>query len=236
MASTTTRRSVAVAVVAFVVLALAAFGAGGSLPPLVQLPTSEVEVPDFIPPTMEQTLEPGEAAEAPEELPELPGLPDWVTDVLMAVLVFIAVPVVVWAIVRIVQAQLAIRARRARTPNIRFTEVGDVIDEEQLAESFAEALASLRRGVAVDRAILECWRRMERLVADTGTVRAPTQTPIEFTVEVLANTTADPTALGTLSELYQQAAFSDHRLTDVHRDDAIRALESLHVSLGAGIR
>lgn len=234
--ATTTRRSVAVGVVAFVLLAVAALGASGSLPPLVELPSSEVEVPEFIPPTLEATLEPGEAAESPEELPELPGLPDWITDVLWAVLVLVVVPVLVWAIARVIQAQLAIRARRARTPNIRFTEVGDVVDEEQLAESFAEALASLRRGVDVDTAILECWRRMERLVADTGLERAPTQTPTEYTVDVLTHTAADPESLGTLAELYQQAAFSDHELTDAHRDGAITALETLHSSLGAGAR
>mgnify|MGYP000994656652 CR=1 FL=1 len=223
-------------VVAFVVLAIAAVGASSSLPPLLQLPDGEAGGPEIMLPTQDPELEIEEGLDEQPELPGMPSIPGWLTDALWAVLLFIAVPTLIWAIWRIIEAQLAIRARTAKTPNIRFTEVGDVVDAEQLAESFADALTSLRQGVDVDEAILGCWRRMESLVAQTGVVRAPTQTSTEFTVDVLAHTSADQDALERLADLYRRAAFSDHELGDAHRDDAVASLETLHASLTAEAR
>lgn len=214
-----------------VMLVTAALGAGSSMPPLLQPPDGTGSPPAFIPPTEMITLEPEEGLEERPELPDMPSMPGWLVDVLWILALCVVIPVLVVAIVRLIQAQLAIRRRQARTPDIRFTEVTEGVDEMQLAESFAEALAALRGGVDVDAAILECWRRMEALAADTGIRRSRTQTPTEFTVDVLANSAADPVALETLADLYRRAAFSAHHLGDADRDDAVAALDALHASL-----
>ncbi|MEO7587251.1 MAG: DUF4129 domain-containing protein, partial [Arachnia sp.] len=53
----------------------------------------------------------------------------------------------------------------------------------------------------------------------------------EFTVAVLGHAVVDAAALDDLAELYRQALFSTHHLTDAHRDRALAALESLSAQL-----
>lgn len=238
MSSRTLSRSAGAVVAAVLVLLfVAGLGAGSSLPPLVAFPERTVGIP---PPSAAESnpydVDLEDPVESEAELPPLPGVPDWVTDVLWFVALFVVLPTVVWVVARLVQQQLAIRARRAEAPHVAFDEEPLRVDAEEVAGSFAETIFALRRGVDVDAAILACWRRLEDLVAATGTVRRPTQTADEFTVDVLSATRADDAALRRLAALYREAAFSAHALGDEDRDAALDALERLHASLTAATR
>lgn len=238
MSSRTLSRSAGVVAAAvLVILAVAGLGAGSSLPPLVAFPDRTVGIP---PPSAAESnpydVDVEDPVESEPELPPLPEVPDWVTDVLWFVALFVVLPTLVWLVARLVQQQLAIRARRAEAPRVAFDEEPVRVDAEELAGSFADTLAALRRGVDVDVAILACWRRLEDLVAATGTLRRPTQTTDEFTVDVLSATAADEAALRRLAALYREAAFSAHSLGDDDREAALGALERLHDSLAEGAR
>ena len=43
---------------------------------------------------------------------------------------------------------------------------------------------------------------------------------------------ADPGAVTELADLYREARFSDHPMTDDHRQAALEALDTIHRSLG----
>lgn len=231
------KRGWIVAAAVLIMLVVAAVGANSPTPALVQAPGGEASMPTIIPvdPPSAQSDDDWYVQDLPE-IPEFPGIPRWLLDAALAAMAFLIIPVIIWVLVRFIRAQLAMRRPRAKNPDVQFREIDIEVDEEDLAEEFSTAIQALRRGVAVDEAILECWRGLERLAADSGLVRRPTQTSTEFTVDVLTHTAADAPALERLAELYRRAAFSTHQLTDAHRDDAVDALEILHDSLTGATR
>lgn len=192
----------------------------GAPPVLVSMEPLEPEAP---------TLEPMPTIE-PELLPTGVDLPNWLPEAITALVVAVVLGLVAWFIIRLLQARVIANRATAAEPSGEGVEIED-LDEEQLAETVEEAMRSLRHGVAVEGAVVECWRRLEQLAADTGIRRRAAQTSQEFTVEVLSRTDADPQHLGRLGDLYRQAVFSTHTLTDDDRERAIASLESLSSQL-----
>ncbi len=170
----------------------------------------------------------------PEQEPvTFPEWADYVVRIVVAVAVLAVLTLIVLFLVRLAKAVVRADRRRAVGPSGNAADIPE-IDDEELEETVAATVASLRRGIPVDGAVIECWRRLERVAADSGIVRSPTQTSQEFTVEVLGHAVVDAGALQDLAELYRQALFSTHQLTDVHRDRAITALEALNSQLTRG--
>lgn len=169
---------------------------------------------------------------APEEVPfELPEgdpieLPAWLPNLLRGLAMGAVVLAIVWFLVRLWRARVRLRRVTAVAPTGEAVEVVD-LDEEQFADTVAETVERLRGGMAVQGAVVECWRRLEALAADTGIRRHLAQTAHEFTLEVLSRTTADPHAISQLADLYRQAMFSTHALTEADREHAVAALEEL---------
>lgn len=217
-----TRRSYRVLVIvgAVAVVALTVLLALTPRPPLVEV----VEGPPV-------TISMGAPSAPPPTLPmgdhepavELPTPPDWLPALVRTIAIVVALLLVAHFIRRVLQAQRPLERRTADAPTGEAVEVADV-DEEELAETLSEAVTQLRRGIAVESAIVECWLRLEALAADSGITRRPSQTSEEFTVEVLSRTRVDEGALASLGSLYRQALFSTHTLTDADRDRAIDSL------------
>lgn len=157
-------------------------------------------------------------------------LPDWIDDVLVVLLVAGAVVVLVWFLLRLVAASRS-PAHRAAIPAGGHAVDVAAFDDEELAEAVRTAVSSLRRGIDVDDAIIECWRRLEEVAAGSGIERRPEQTSQEFTADVLTGGSIDEEALRSLAGLYRVAMFSTHRLTDDDRERAIAALERLSEQL-----
>lgn len=80
--------------------------------------------------------------------------------------------------------------------------------------------------------IVDCWRRLEMVIADAGVPRHRAETSAEFTIRVLHRLDVDPRAIGELAGLYREARFSEHRLEESHRAAALAALQRLHADLG----
>lgn len=94
--------------------------------------------------------------------------------------------------------------------------------------------AALETGGEPRNAIVACWHRFEEQAVAAGVAKQPWQTTGEFVLEVLDGAGAEPGAVTRLADLYREARFSDHPLTEAHRVAALAALDDVHRSLTAG--
>ena len=129
------------------------------------------------------------------------------------------------------------RARRRRQrPSVEEVEfevlgsagrVNDVITADA-----PEQRALLEEGGEPRNAIVACWHRFEEQASRAGVVREPWQTTGEYVLGVLDLVGADRGAVNRLADLYREARFSDHPMSDEHRRAALEALDAIHRSLG----
>lgn len=96
----------------------------------------------------------------------------------------------------------------------------------------AEAQRDLLREGAPRNAIVAMWNRFEVESESAGARRRSWETSSEFTIRVLEAVDADSVAVGRLAQLYREARFSEHDLTEQHRDTALEALAAIHAGLG----
>ena len=126
--------------------------------------------------------------------------------------------------------------RRRRRPSLEEVEfevlgsagrVNDVITADA-----PEQRALLEEGGEPRNAIVACWHRFEQQASRAGVVRQPWQTTGEYVLGVLDLVGADRGAVNRLADLYREARFSDHPMSDDHRQAALEALDTIHRSLG----
>lgn len=124
---------------------------------------------------------------------------------------------------------------RLRRPRRRVSADCDVLDDAVAAiTADADAQhAALRRGVPRN-AIVECWLRLEAAVVGAGVRRNPADTSAELTERVFAASDVDPEAIMRLADLYREARFSDHTMSEDTRREAIDALDLVHAGLRSG--
>lgn len=96
----------------------------------------------------------------------------------------------------------------------------------QLSEAAAEQLVDIGLGTARD-AIIACWLRLHAATRQAGLVPATYETPQEFTERTLRQLHVDESAVTTLAELYREARFSAHPMSDTQRQQAADALALL---------
>lgn len=160
-------------------------------------------------------------------------MPAWVGELLQALAVAAAVVLVAWFVLRVRRAMEKPELKRAKEATGDGVVLPDGVEEE-VATSLGQAIAALRSGVAVDEAVVACWRRLETIAADSGIQRLPTQTAQEFTVAILGHAMVEESALTDLASLYRRAMFSTHQMGEPDRERAVEALESVAASLGVG--
>lgn len=217
--------------VAVVVLLLVTLGATSPRPALFEIiprPVSTAPLEPASEPPVTAAASPSPMLPVPDQEPW--RIPEWVGEVVKILAGAVVIALVVIFLVRLAGAMVRTDRRRAAGPSGNEAEIPE-IDDDELAETVAATVASLRQGIPVEGAVIECWRRLERLAADAGILRRPTQTSQEFTVGVLGHAVVDATALQDLAELYRQALFSTHHLTNADRERAIAALEALSSQL-----
>lgn len=79
--------------------------------------------------------------------------------------------------------------------------------------------------------IVAAWERFEQLAARHGLARARAETSSELTLRVLDLVDADRGAVQRLAELFREARFSEHQITEDHRWRAAEALSQIHDSV-----
>lgn len=124
-------------------------------------------------------------------------------------------------------------AWRRRTPRPDFVPLDDIA--AAVVADADEQLATLRGGTPRN-AIVQCWSRLEDLVAETGLPPDPSDTAAEFTERVLRTHAVDGSALDRLAMLYREARFSTHVMSEEHRNAAVDAIERLHLDLAPSAR
>ncbi|MCC2594454.1 DUF4129 domain-containing protein [Tessaracoccus sp. OS52] len=229
-------RSVVVGLICAAVLVLAALGATSSWGPVVEVlppPPTPVETGPL--PTLEPEPTPSEPPGdgLPDILPMF-QIPEWVGDLLRTLAVLAVAALVGWFVYRVVRALQSSELDRAGEASGSAVEIPD-IDEDEVVQSLSDTIASLRSGMAVDDAVVECWHRLEGIAAETGIRRGPSQTSLEFTVEILGHAVVDGNALAELAALYRRALFSGHVLGDAERERAISCLERLAGDLDTSV-
>jgi len=95
----------------------------------------------------------------------------------------------------------------------------------------AEQDALLRDGDARN-AIVATWHRFEVQGERAGVPRHASETSSEYALRFLDLAEADTGPVRRLAELYREARFSEHEITEQHRSEAVDALAAIRRSLG----
>ncbi len=120
------------------------------------------------------------------------------------------------------------RSRNAvRTANA----LRDVVDGGSTrADAVGRALADLQRAVVEGSpraGIVAAWVRLEQLAADSGVPLRLSETPAELTIRVLDGLDVPGRYVLRLADLYREARFSDHRMTEADRSEASRCISAI---------
>ena len=98
------------------------------------------------------------------------------------------------------------------------------------AAAVAEALPDLLRAVRAGSpraGIIAGWVRLEGLAADAGVQPHRSETPAELTIRVLDGMDVPGRWILRLADLYREARFSDHPMTEADRAEAGECLSAL---------
>jgi hypothetical protein len=129
------------------------------------------------------------------------------------------------------------RRRREEEKEVAFEVLGSAQQvTEVIAEDALEQRTELEIGGDPRNAIVACWHRFEVQAQRAGVERRRWQTTSEFVLGLLDLVGADHGAVARLADLYREARFSDHPMTDAHRAEALAALDEIHASLRPRLR
>jgi hypothetical protein len=138
----------------------------------------------------------------------------------------------VFGAVSAVVALLAIAAAIWLWPRAR---AAPALDEApQLVQAVDDGLDALERETDPRRAVILAYVAMERSLAAQGLGRAAPETPIEYLLRVLARLPTCGDAVHRLTELFEEAKFSQHPIGQLSRAAAVQALTRLRQALQAG--
>jgi Domain of unknown function (DUF4129) len=126
------------------------------------------------------------------------------------------------AMVAVLAAQLAADRRRRRPPRTPAERLVDLLDD---------TLEDLEREPDPRRAVIAAWARMERGLAAAGLPRDPAEAPFEYAGRVLEAALARPASVHRLTGLFERAKFSQHRIGEGDRTQAIAALRAVRRDL-----
>lgn len=178
--------------------------------------------------------EPGDVRPPAPPLPEAEGSP-WVLPLLL-LLAAVAIGIVV--VVLVVAAGLRLTRRRRRLtgrlaprPGVTALPAEEPEDDSgDLAEAVRGGLEAVDEGPARN-AIVAAWMRLEVAATSDRLPRHPADTPSEFVGRVLSTYGLEEAPTRRLADLYLEARFSRHQLTEAHRNEARHCLERLLAGL-----
>lgn len=149
----------------------------------------------------------------------------------LLVIGIILLSVVLWRVIKILRRM--IEWIRDEAPRLVVDETVDARIRGALrnaSERAAREIEQVQSGNATD-AVVACWVALEQTAGQVGTARAAHTTPTEFTVALLRRHDADPRAVATLLELYQEARFGTSQLPASASGTAAEALRQIAESL-----
>ncbi|MGH3102922.1 MAG: DUF4129 domain-containing protein [Gaiellaceae bacterium] len=144
-----------------------------------------------------------------------PPAPEWVPlAVMSSVAVAGAGAFVVWR-------RLTRRARLGRRESLA----------EALSGILDDTVDDLRREPDARRAIIVAYARMEAVLERCGVARRESDAPLEYLSRVLLELEVTPAPVFALTELFEQAKFSQHAIDAAMKEEAIDALLTIRAEL-----
>jgi hypothetical protein len=122
-------------------------------------------------------------------------------------------------------AAVALRRRRAEP------EAAEGTVDDELAATIGDAIDGLEAEPDARRAVVAAYARMEQVLARHGLRRRPSQTPLEYLRAVLSALSGRASAASRLTELFEEAQFSTHRVDEAMKRDAIASLRAIRDGL-----
>jgi hypothetical protein len=109
---------------------------------------------------------------------------------------------------------------------------------EPLALAAERGLAEVANPALEPReAIIACYAAMEQALAEApGAVPQASDTPSEVLARAVGNRTISTASAAALVDLFAEARFSRHTMTEDHRDEAEQALRAVLTELRSGRR
>lgn len=180
-------------------------------------PPPDTQTPDVTPPPLGQT--------------DPVSLPGWLSTTIELSLLLIGVAIALLLLRALLRAGLRL-LRGIRLPAAETADPASwqQVTRAELADAVETGFERLDTGRPAD-AIVACWLAFEQTAAAAGVVRAPSETPAELTVRVLAAHWVSRQALERLADLYREARYSVHGLPESARAEARAALVLLRAEL-----
>ncbi len=212
---------------------------GGLVIVLCALVSASRSVPVFLLPSqVAQQNEGGSLGQQPHENNwdywTGPGVPVQMAEGVgvLAVAAF-AVLVVVFALLAIRGIRFRRRERAAAAPElVRPDHTFDQVTAAAATdEVVTEAIVRLGTAARLDQVIIDCWQAVLQTGADAGLPRTDTETSTEYVDRLADALGVQPDPVHVLAWLYREARFSDHRLADDARSQAVDALHRLQGDL-----
>ena len=104
---------------------------------------------------------------------------------------------------------------------------------DALSATVGETLDDLRHDPDARRAIIRAYARMERALEACGVRRHESEAPLEYLARVLLALDVRPEPVEALTDLFEHAKFSTHRVDTDEKERAIAALEAVRSDLEA---
>lgn len=156
--------------------------------------------------------------------------PEWVGNAVLVLFLGVAALAVGWFVWRVIANLQRGRHLAAAAASTAGTEIEE-IPVSSMAESVERSLEDLRSGIDTDDAVLECWRRLERLGVHAGAPRRDSDTSTEYVERLLDPVPDAASDLTILAGLYRSAMFSGLSSDLTARQAAVACLERLSRTL-----
>lgn len=192
---------------------------------------SAFTVPGQSPPATEEFGENVEGEVGDNRMPAGTGTPADDNETVAAVVAWtLRALLVVVVVVAIVLIALALARRLRRDPVTVKDEVRGGLLPDVLVAGVRESEAQLDVGTSGE-AVINAWLTLERTAHAVGIDDDASRTPAELVAAVLDEQAVDPAAIERLAALYREARFSEHPITEQHREAARQALRTVRDDL-----
>lgn len=109
--------------------------------------------------------------------------------------------------------------------------------KKKAAEAVQQAILGLKTTKEYREIILQCYKHMCNIFANSGVAISQNETAREFAANISSKLYMSTEAVRGLTFLFEEARYSDHQMTDEQRISALSNLESLRqaLSINAGV-
>jgi hypothetical protein len=155
-------------------------------------------------------------------------------QVVLVLVVLAVVALGTWQLIRALMHLTRLRLARSvgRVTTDAYDDEARADDSEavlrrRLTDELAALSADLDETGDAREAVIACYVRMERALAEAGSPRRPSESPLELLSRVLGEQDVPEPDVRRLTDLFTEARFSDHPVTGEMRDAARRSLRGI---------